>query len=104
MGTSRELGIRQALGAAPAQVVRAVLAEGVRLAGIGIVLGLVLAFFATRLLRSFLFGVGVGDPLTYAAVAVMLGAIALTSAWIPARRATRTRPGGRHEPAGTEQP
>jgi predicted permease len=88
----RELGIRQALGAAPADVVRIVLAEGVRLAALGVTAGLVLAAFGTRLLRSFLFGVDSADPLTYAAVGAALAAIALASAWIPARRATRVRP------------
>jgi putative ABC transport system permease protein len=88
----RELGIRQALGASPADVVRMVLSEGVRLAAFGITAGLILAAFGTRLLRSFLFGVDSADPLTYGAVALALAAIALAAAWIPARRATRVRP------------
>jgi putative ABC transport system permease protein len=88
----RELGIRQALGAAPADVVRIVLGEGVRLAVFGVTAGLILAMFGTRLLRTFLFGVGSADPLTYVAVALVLAAIALISAWIPARRAIRVRP------------
>jgi putative ABC transport system permease protein len=88
----RELGIRQALGAAPADVVRLVLAEGIRLAAFGIPAGLVLAALGVRLLRSFLFGVESADPLTYGAVAVALATIAVASAWIPARRATRVRP------------
>jgi putative ABC transport system permease protein len=88
----RELSIRQALGASPADVVRIVLAEGVRLAAFGVAAGLALAAFGTRLLRSFLFGVDSADPLTYGAVALALTAIAVVSAWIPARRATRMRP------------
>lgn len=88
----RELGIRQALGAAPADVVRIVLNEGVRVAAFGVIAGLVLAAFGSRLLRSFLFGVGSADPLTYMVVAIVLTAIAVLSAWIPARRATRVRP------------
>ena len=88
----RELGIRQALGAAPADVVRLVLGEGLRLAVFGVIGGLVLAAAGTRLLRSFLFGVDSADPLTYGAVAIALAAITLASAWIPARRATRVRP------------
>jgi predicted permease len=87
----RELGIRQALGAAPADIVRFVLGEGVRLAALGVSAGLVLAAFGTRLLQGFLFGVGAADPLTFVAVALALAAIALVSAWIPARRATRVR-------------
>jgi predicted permease len=88
----RELGIRQALGAAPADVVRLVLADGVRLTLLGVTVGLVLAAFGSRLLSSFLFGVESADPLTYGVVAVVLAGIALASAWIPARRATRVRP------------
>jgi putative ABC transport system permease protein len=88
----REFGIRQALGASPADVVRMVLSEGVRLAVFGVTAGLILAAFGTRLLRSFLFGVDSADPLTYGAVALTLAAIALAAAWIPARRATRVRP------------
>jgi putative ABC transport system permease protein len=88
----RELGIRQALGAAPADVVRMVLGEGVRLAAFGVTGGLVLAVFGTRLLQTFLFGVDAADPLTFGAVALALAAIALAAAWIPARRATRVRP------------
>jgi ABC-type antimicrobial peptide transport system permease subunit len=89
---AHELGIRQALGASPADIVRFVLADGVRLAAFGVTTGIVLAAFGTRLLRSFLFGVESADPLTYGAVALALTAIALASAWIPARRATRVRP------------
>ena len=88
----REFGIRQALGASPAEVVRIVLNEGVRLAALGVTSGLVLALFGTRLLQTFLFGVGAADPVTFGAVAFALAAIALASAWIPARRATRVRP------------
>jgi ABC-type antimicrobial peptide transport system permease subunit len=80
------------LGAAPADVVRLVLGEGLRLAAFGVIGGLVLATAGTRLLRSFLFGVDSADPLTYGAVAIALAAITLASAWIPARRATRVRP------------
>jgi putative ABC transport system permease protein len=88
----RELSIRQALGASPANVVGMVLGEGMRLAAFGVTVGLVLAAFGTRLLRSVLFGVDSADPLTYGAVAVGLAAITAASAWIPARRATRARP------------
>jgi putative ABC transport system permease protein len=87
-----ELSIRQALGAEPAQVIRLVLTEGIRLAALGLTVGLILAAFGTRLLRSFLFGIGATDPLTYMAVAGALMAIATIAAWIPARRATRAQP------------
>lgn len=79
------------LGAAPAAVVRMVLAEGARLAAIGVTTGLVLAFLGTRLLRSFLFGVEPADPLTYGVVGLALAAITLAAAWIPARHASRVR-------------
>jgi len=88
----RELSIRQALGAAPGDVVRIVLREGLRLAAVGVTAGLVLAAFGSRLLRSFLFGVGSADPFTYAAVGIVLTCIAIGSAWIPARRAARVQP------------
>lgn len=88
----RELSVRQALGAAPAQVVGLVLGEGVRLAVLGLAAGLLLAAFGTRLLRSFLFGIGPADPLTYAAVGIGLLIVATLAAWIPARRATRAQP------------
>jgi predicted permease len=88
----RELSIRQALGAAPADIVRIVLAEGFRLAALGVMAGLILAAVGSRLLRSFLFGVDAADPLTYVAVAFALAAITIAAAWIPARRATHVRP------------
>lgn len=90
---SRELGIRQALGAAPAAVVRMILAEGVRLAAVGVTAGLILAALGTRALRSFLVGVEPADPLTYGVVALALVAVTVASAWIPARHASRVRPG-----------
>ena len=89
---THEIGIRMALGAGRAQVVRLVLGQGMRLAAIGIAIGLAAAFGLTRVLSSLLFGVKAADPLTFAIVAAILGAVALISVFIPARRATRINP------------
>jgi len=87
-----EIGVRQALGADTGDVVRLVLGEGVRLIALGLPTGLLLAAAASRMLRTLLFGVEPGDPLTYAAVGLGLAAVALTAAWIPARRAAGVHP------------
>jgi predicted permease len=87
-----ELGVRQALGARSADVVRLVLREGVTLAAWGVAIGLLVAVGASQALRGFLYGVGPGDPVTYVAVGVLLTAAALAAAWIPARRAARVQP------------
>jgi predicted permease len=89
---TREIGIRMALGADRARVVRMVIGEGVALAGIGIGLGLGAALALTRFLSSFLFDVKTSDPLTYAGLVLLLGGTALAAAWIPARRAARVDP------------
>jgi putative ABC transport system permease protein len=87
-----EIGIRMALGAEPAQVVREVLGQGLRLTAAGIAIGLVGAFAASRALSSLLFGVGPADPSTYAVVALILAGTALASSYLPARRAARVNP------------
>ena len=89
---SNEIGLRMALGASPGDVSRLVLREGMLLAGLGLVLGLAGAVAATRLLTSMLFEVKPGDPATYAAVAALLGIVALAASYIPARRAARVDP------------
>jgi len=88
----REIGIRMALGASEAHVVGAVLREAAVLAAAGVAMGIVAAVAATRLLASLLFGVKPVDPLTFAAVAVVLTGVALAAAWIPARRAIAVDP------------
>jgi len=89
---TREIGVRMALGAQPLDVLRMVLTDGARMTVIGICLGLVAALGLTRLMASMLFGVKPTDPLTFAAVAILLGAIALLACFVPAQRAMRVDP------------
>jgi putative ABC transport system permease protein len=89
---THEIGIRMALGAAPGDVQRMVLAQGMKLALAGIVLGLAASYSLTHVLRTLLFGVTTTDSATFVGVTIILFAVALTACWIPARRATRVDP------------
>lgn len=89
---TRDIGIRMALGASQTQVLRDVLGLGVRLTGIGLLLGLLGALLATRVLTSLLYGVASTDALTLTAVSVVLTVVALFASYLPARRATRVDP------------
>jgi predicted permease len=89
---TRELGIRMAIGAQRADVLRLVLCEGLTTAGIGVVLGLVGALLTTRLLQGMLFGVSATNPLIFAINALILMAVALAACLVPARRAARIDP------------
>ena len=89
---TRDIGIRIALGASQAQIVWDVLGFGVRLAGIGLAVGLAAALAATRLLSSLLYGVRPTDAVTFAAVSFILLVVALIASYLPARRATRVDP------------
>ncbi|MCY1022530.1 ABC transporter permease [Pyxidicoccus sp. MSG2] len=89
---TRELGIRMALGADRQQVVGLVLNQYLRLTGAGLVLGVGLAFVATRMLGSLLYGVERADPLTYVGVVAVLGGMAILASLLPAYRATRIDP------------
>jgi ABC-type antimicrobial peptide transport system permease subunit len=89
---SREIGIRIALGASTERVVGMVVRRGLTLAVIGVALGTAGAYAVTRVLQSLLFGVSARDPLTFAAVAALLGGVAVLASWIPARRAARVDP------------
>jgi putative ABC transport system permease protein len=89
---TNEIGIRMALGAERSTVFRLVLGEGMRLALIGAVVGIVAALALTRLLQGMLYGVSAHDPLTYAAVAAVLASVAAVACWLPAWRATRVDP------------
>ena len=86
---THEIGIRMALGADPRGVLLMVVRNGMKFVGIGVVAGLVAAAALSRYLRSQLFEVSTSDPLTYAAVAVLLLLVALAACYLPARRATR---------------
>ena len=86
---TREFGIRSALGASRADVLRLVLSEGTRLAAFGLAAGLLAALAAARLLSTMLFGVSSSDGLTFCGVALLLMAVGLAASYIPARRATR---------------
>ena len=88
----KEIGIRVALGAKPSSVAGMVVRQGMALAGVGIVAGLVLAFGLTRFLSSFLFAVTPTDPITMVLVAATLAIAALAASYVPALRATRTNP------------
>ncbi|HWW19138.1 MAG TPA: ABC transporter permease [Candidatus Saccharimonadales bacterium] len=89
---THEIGIRVALGARPGDVLGLVAKLGLKLTSLGVVIGVALAFGVTRLISTFLFGVKPTDPLTYAAVALSLAAIALLACYIPARRAIKVDP------------
>jgi putative ABC transport system permease protein len=88
----REIGVRLALGAMPAQIRTMMLKQGMRLLGAGLVLGFVGAIALSRVIRSLLFGVSANDPLIYGTVTLVLAAAALFACWIPARRASRVNP------------
>src|SRR5581483_6225840 len=89
---TREIGIRMALGAEARDVLKLVVGQGLILAVIGTVLGLITALALTRLLGDLLYGVSPTDPLTYAVIAVLLVAVSLAACLIPARKATRVDP------------
>jgi putative ABC transport system permease protein len=89
---SREIGVRVALGAARADVLRLVLVEGALLTAMGLALGLAGAAAASRLLSSLLFGVSAHDAATFAAVPAVLAAAGLAAVYLPARRALRLDP------------
>ena len=87
-----EIGVRVALGAQPSDVLRLVIGQGVRMALIGVVIGLGAAVGLTRLMANQLFGISAHDPLTFAAVAVLLILVAVAACLIPARRAVGVDP------------
>ena len=89
---TREIGVRMALGAQRRAVLALVLGRGLKLAGAGIVLGLIGAISSTQLLRSLLFGVGPTDPITFVVVPLLLVVVALLACWLPARRAAAVDP------------
>ncbi|HSE98598.1 MAG TPA: ABC transporter permease, partial [Blastocatellia bacterium] len=89
---THEIGVRIALGAARRDVMKLVVGQAAKLAGVGLGLGLIASFALTRLMTSLLYGVSATDPLTFAIIPVILAGIALVSSYIPARRAAKVDP------------
>lgn len=86
---SQEIGVRVALGAQNRDVIQLILRQGMRLTIVGLLLGLVVALAAARVMASLLFGIGAADPVTLVAVPAFLAMVALLASYLPARRATR---------------
>jgi putative ABC transport system permease protein len=89
---AHEIAIRMALGAQPSRVLRLVVGQGLKLTGLGLLLGWGGALALTRLMASLLFGVSATDPATFAGVAALLTGVALLAAYLPARRAASADP------------
>jgi ABC-type antimicrobial peptide transport system permease subunit len=89
---TREIGIRMALGAQRGDVLLQVMRQGLKLAVLGVAIGLVGAFALTHVLAHLLFGVTPRDPFTFAGVALLLVSVAMIACWLPARRAMRINP------------
>ncbi|MGH7528828.1 MAG: ABC transporter permease, partial [Gemmatimonadales bacterium] len=89
---TREIGVRIALGAQPADVLRLVVRQGMHPVVLGLILGLVAALGATRLMQRLLYGISPGDPATLVTIAVVLTGVAVLASYIPARRAARVDP------------
>jgi putative ABC transport system permease protein len=89
---TREIGIRMALGADPAGILRMILAYGLRLTLFGVLIGVGSGLVLTRFMRSFLFGISTTDPITFVSIPLLVIVIGLLACWIPARRATRVDP------------
>jgi putative ABC transport system permease protein len=90
---TKEIGIRQALGARSSDVVRLILRQGLGPALAGVAIGLIASFFLSRILESLLFGTSATDPFTFATIPLLLIAVAIAACAVPARRATKIDPG-----------
>jgi putative ABC transport system permease protein len=89
---THEIGIRMALGARQSDVLGMIIGQGMKLAVVGLAIGVGAAWLATRAMASLLFGVSATDPATFAVIAVILGVVALGACFVPARRATKVDP------------
>jgi len=89
---TQEIGVRMALGAPAAVILKSVVSDGLRLTGIGVALGLLGAWGVSQALGSLLYGVAATDPLTFGGTALLLTVVATIATWIPARRASRIDP------------
>jgi putative ABC transport system permease protein len=89
---TQEIGVRMALGARPADLIRMVIGDGSRVVLAGIAVGILAAMIVGRLVATLLAGVTSSDPITFIAVAVSLVTVALAASYIPARRASRIDP------------
>jgi ABC-type antimicrobial peptide transport system permease subunit len=89
---TREIGIRMALGAETSRIMRMIVGHGLRLIVTGGALGLIAAFYLTRMMESLLFGVSATDPLIFTAIFLGLTAVGLAACYLPARKATKIDP------------
>ena len=89
---TREIGIRMALGAQRADVLKLVIRQGMILTIVGVLVGLAASFGLTRLIANLLYGIAATDALTFAALSLLLLAVALLACWLPARRASGVDP------------
>lgn len=89
---TQEIGIRGALGASSRQLTRMVLTDAARLVGVGLAIGVLLSFAATRLIAGMLYGTSRTDPMVYGAVVLLVLLVSLAASWLPARRASQVDP------------
>ena len=89
---THEIGIRMALGARRTDVLQMTVKQGLRLVGIGMLVGLVAAFLLTRVMASLLYGISATDPVTFIGISLVLLAVAVLASYLPALRATKVDP------------